>query len=113
MDLLESLLVVRLDRLAISEVRFHMRKVVDDSFPHGPGHGWFMQQVVVRVNWTVHGEKKLVGQHFTVFLHWEDVCFLVKVADLGQLDTTSSNSQSVMILLLRSAPAKNLIFSSP
>ena len=73
MDLLESLLVVRLDRLAISEVRFHMRTVVDDSFPQFPGHWCFMQQVVVGVNWAVHGEKKLVGQHVTVFLHREDV----------------------------------------
>ncbi len=93
MDLLESFLVVRLDRLAISEVRFYMRTVVDDSFPHFPGHWCFMQQVVVGVNWAVHGEKKLVGQHLAVFLHREDVSFLVKVADLGQLDTTSSNKQ--------------------
>ncbi len=94
--LLESLLIVRLDRLAISEVRFHMRTVVDDSFPQFPGHWCFMQQVVVGVNWAVHGEK-LVGQHVTVFLHREDVGFLVKVAGLGKLDTTNCNSQSVVL----------------
>ncbi len=60
-DLLESLLVVWLDRLAISEVRFHMWTVVDDSFPHFPGHWCFMQQVVVGVDWAVHEVKKLVA----------------------------------------------------
>ncbi len=106
MDLLESFLIVRLDRLAVSEVGFHMRKVADDSFPHVPGHWWFMQQVVVGVNWAVHGEKELVSQHLAVFLHREDVSFLVKVADLGQLDTTSSNSQSNVLSSLQLAPVR-------
>ena len=36
------------------------------SFPHVPWQWCFMQQVMVEVNWAVHGEKKLVGQHVTV-----------------------------------------------
>ena len=56
------------------------------------------------MDWTVHGEQVLVGEHLVVLLNREDVGLLVKMGCGRHLYTTSSYSQGRVLRRLQSIP---------
>lgn len=60
--------------------------------------------MVVGMDWTVHGEQVLVGEHLVVLINREDVGFLVKMSRGRHLYTTSSYSQGGVLRRLQSIP---------
>ena len=56
------------------------------------------------MDWTVHGEQVLVGEHLVVLMNREDVSLLVKMSCGRHLYTTSSYSQGSVLRRLQPIP---------
>ena len=102
MDFLQSFLVVPFYLFSISET--YVGEVVNDGVPHFPGLLGGRQEVVVGMDWAVHGEQVLVGKHLIMLMDREDVGLLVEMSGGRHLYTTSSYSQGSILCRFQFIP---------
>ena len=61
----------------------------------GPGGG--RDNVVGEVVWAKGGGEELGAKQGKVVLHWEDVCFLVEVAEGGHFGGSSADAECLVL----------------